>query len=88
MFRMFYDKSAISGSLIPLLIALSPYIFWNNEINQIYKNQRIEFLIPISLVFFGLLGGIENTARYISHSFPIWLPILVTRINQLLKYIK
>lgn len=88
MFKMFYDKSAFSGSLIPLLIALSPYIFWNNEINQIYKNQRIEFLIPISLVFFGLLGGIENTARYVSHSFPIWLPILATRINQLLKYIK
>ena len=26
MFRMFYDKSAISGSLLPLLIS-SPYIF-------------------------------------------------------------
>ena len=87
MLRMFYDKSAISGSLIPLLIALSPYIFWNKEINQIYKNQRIEFLIPISLVMFGLLGGIENTARYVTHSFPIWLPILTTRINQLLKNI-
>ncbi len=88
MLRMFYDKSAISGSLLPLLIALSPYIFWNNEIDKIYKNQRIEFLIPLSLVFFGFLGGIENTARYVAHSFPIWLPILTTRINQILKNIK
>ena len=60
---------------------------------QFYKNidkqseSWIEFLIPISLVMFGWLGGIENTARYVTHSFPIWLPILTTRINQLLKNI-
>lgn len=84
MLKIFYDKSAISGSLLPLIISLSPYIFWNSEIENIYKNQRIEFLIPISLVLFGFLGGIENTARYITHSFPIWLPILTTRLNQVL----
>tara|TARA_B100001029_G_C15014791_1_gene426603 strand:+ start:215 stop:1207 length:993 start_codon:yes stop_codon:yes gene_type:complete len=86
MVRMFYDKSAISGSLLPLLISLSPYIFWNKEINKNFKNQRIEFLIPLSLIFFGFLGGVENTARYVTHSFPIWLPILTSRINQLLKF--
>ena len=85
MLKMFYDKSAISGSLLPLLISLSPYIFWNSEINNIYRNQRIEFLIPLSLVLFGFLGGVENTARYVTHSFPIWLPILTTRINQILR---
>tara|TARA_B100000963_G_C22623023_1_gene670896 strand:- start:875 stop:1780 length:906 start_codon:yes stop_codon:yes gene_type:complete len=84
MLKIFYDKSAVSGSLLPLIISLSPYIFWNSEIENIYKNQRIEFLIPISLVLFGFLGGIENTARYITHSFPIWLPILTTRLNQVL----
>lgn len=84
MLKIFYDKSAVSGSLLPLIISLSPYMFWNSEIENIYKNQRIEFLIPISLIFFGFLGGIENTARYITHSFPIWLPILTTRINQIL----
>lgn len=88
MSKMFYNKSAISGSLLPLLIALSPYIFWNNEINKIYKNQRLEFLIPLSLVFFGFLGGVENTARYVTHSFPIWLPILTSRLNQILKFKK
>ena len=86
--KMFYNKSGISGSLLPLLIALSPYIFWNNEINKIYKNQRLEFLIPLSLVFFGFLGGVENTARYVTHSFPIWLPILTSRLNQILKFKK
>ena len=86
MFRMFYDKSAISGSLLPLLISLSPYIFWNKEINENFKKQRIEFIIPLALVFFGFLGGVENTARYVTHSFPIWLPILTSRINQLLKF--
>jgi len=84
MLKIFYDKSAISGSLLPLIIALSPYIFWNSDIEIIYKNQRIEFLIPIALVLFGFLGGIENTARYITHSFPLWLPILTTRLNQIL----
>jgi len=76
----------MSGSLLPLLISLSAYIFWNKEINENYKNQRIEFLIPLALVFFGFLGGVENTARYVTHSFPIWLPILTSRINQLLKF--
>ena len=84
MFKMFYDKSAISGSLLPLLISLSPYLFWNNYIEKLHPRERIEFLIPISLVFFGLFGGIENTARYITHSLPIWLPILTSRINHML----
>ena len=84
MFKMFYDKSAVSGSLLPLLISLSPYLFWNKEIEKLHPRQRIEFLIPISLVLFGLFGGVENTARYITHSFPIWLPILTSRINHML----
>ncbi len=88
MFKMFYNKSAISGSLLPLLVALSPYFFWNDEINTNFRNQRIEFLVPLSLVIFGFLGGVENTARYVTHSFPIWLPILTNRLNQIIRLIK
>ena len=84
MFKMFYNKSAVSGSLLPLLISLTPYMLWNKEIERNYPKQRIEFLIPISLILFGIFGGVENTARYITHSFPIWLPILSTRINHML----
>jgi hypothetical protein len=79
---MFYNKSAISGSLVPLLIALSPYLFWTKNSEKIFFNQRVEFLLPISLLLFGVLGGVENSARYITHSFPVWLPILISRINE------
>jgi len=70
--KIFYDKSSISGGLIPLIVFITPYFF-------IFKKEKKSFLkilLPLSMTSFSIFGGVENLGRYLSYSIPFFIMIL------------
>ena len=83
--KIFYDKSSISGGLIPLIVFITPYFF-------IFKKEKKSFLkilLPLSMTSFSIFGGVENLGRYLSYSIPFFIMILSPLcINLLYKLVK
>ncbi len=83
MLKIFYNKTAISNSLIPILLSVFTYL---SLIIVKYKSfSTLEVLLPLSMISFGVLGGVENVGRYISYTIPFFLPILTNYLYYKLK---
>lgn len=86
-FSMFLSPSGYSNTVLPLIFAISPYLLnYYFKVNKFYFS-RYEILIPFSLLFFSMGGGMENGGRYIIYSMPIWTPILSVQISNFIKKI-
>tara|TARA_B100001989_G_scaffold252577_1_gene235185 strand:- start:1948 stop:3018 length:1071 start_codon:yes stop_codon:yes gene_type:complete len=83
---MFTSKSGLSNALLPLILAIAPYL-----ISLIVKTKKVfyskfDFLIPISMLAFTAGGGMEQTGRYVMYTMPLWLPIFAQQIIFILDY--
>nr|MBC8308571.1 hypothetical protein [Pelagibacterales bacterium] len=79
-YSMFLSPSGYSNTVMPLVFATLPYILtFFNKIDNFYFS-KIEILIPFSLLFFSLGGGMENGGRYIIYPMPLWTPIFSVHI--------
>ena len=60
-----------------------------NAIKEVKKKfSKIEIIIPLSMLFFTMGGGVEQTGRYIIYTFPLWLPIFSQQIVYIFKNLK
>ena len=83
--KMFTTKSGLSNSSVPLLLSIIPYILSIKlKVNKFYYSN-LDFLIPLSMLFFTTGGGMEQTGRYVMYTMPLWLPILSQQILILIK---
>tara|TARA_B100000989_G_scaffold295139_1_gene275532 strand:+ start:923 stop:1975 length:1053 start_codon:yes stop_codon:yes gene_type:complete len=83
--KMFTTKSGLSNSSVPLLLSVIPYILSIKlKVNKFYYSN-LDFLIPISMLFFTTGGGMEQTGRYVMYTIPLWLPIFSQQILILIK---
>ena len=86
-FSMFLSKSGYSNTVLPLIFAISPYIFSIFfKIDKIYFSN-LEILIPCSLLIFCMGGGMTNGGRYM-HTLPLWAPILSIHLCNFIKFSK
>ena len=83
-FSMFTTKSGLSNALLPLILALTPYLLKNFLKTEEIFYSKYDFLIPLSMLAFTAGGGMEQTGRYVMYTMPIWLPIFSKQIIKIL----
>lgn len=88
-FGIFTSYSGLSNGLLPLMFSVIPFII-SLKLNNIYTYNfsKIEIIIPLSMLFFTMGGGVEQTGRYVIYTFPLWLPIFSQQLVYIFKNLK
>ena len=86
---IFTSYSGISNGLLPIFFSILPFLI-SIKIKNIYPFHfsRLEVFIPLSMLFFTMGGGVEQTGRYVIYTFPLWLPIFSQQIIYLFNFFK
>ena len=82
---IFLSKSGFSNGLLPLILAIVPYLISMRITTSKFYFSKLDLLIPISLLAFTAGGGMEQTGRYVMYSMPLWLPIFSQQLLYFLK---
>ena len=82
---IFLSKSGFSNGLLPLILAIVPYLISIRINTSKFFFSKLDLLIPISLLAFTAGGGMEQTGRYVMYSMPLWLPIFSQQLLYFLK---
>ncbi|WP_440614698.1 hypothetical protein, partial [Candidatus Pelagibacter sp. HIMB1748] len=82
---IFLSKSGFSNGLLPLILAILPYLISIRINTSKFFFSKLDLLIPISLLAFTAGGGMEQTGRYVMYSMPLWLPIFSQQLLYFLK---
>ncbi len=83
--NIFANPKGISNALLPIIFAISPYLYL---IFKKDKKRSYEILVPLSLILLGMGGGTTNIGRYVMYSMPLWIPLLSSILFKNIKEFK